>query len=259
MTMTNLLCSVPVLLAVLAPVYGASPAVPSPQPVVRYPASEQLHYNVIWPSGLSLGEASLNVTRTSGAGGQAGAIRSELTINASVPGYQVADKYSSNATSDYCSVSFDKTMRHGTHQKDELLTFDQARNTEVRETLTLAHQPAPVGVDLGRSAAPTAACAKDALTWVSYLRNELAAGRLPQQQSVYFGHAYDISVQYRGAESVQVGGAPVNADRVDVLLHGPASELSLTAYFAQDEARTPVLFRVPLSGGTFSMELAKQQ
>jgi hypothetical protein len=49
----------------------------------------------------------------------------------------------------------------------------------------------------------------------------------------------------------------MQADRVNISLHGPASELSFTVFFAQDAARTPVLFRVPLALGTFSMELAK--
>jgi hypothetical protein len=237
----------PALLAALAPVCGASDAAPS---------SEQLRYNVNWPSGLSLGEASLRFTKTPAAAGQPGRIDGELTIDASIPGFQVADRYSSRATTGYCSVQFDKKLRHGTRQADEVMHFDQQHMTASRETLNASHEPVE-GVDLGKSEASAPACAKDALTYLSFLRNELAEGRLPQQQPVFFGAAYDVRVDFRGTETVKVGDASMQADRVNVSLHGPGSEMSFIVFFAHDAVRTPVLFRVPLALGTFSMELAK--
>ncbi|MGA2183185.1 MAG: DUF3108 domain-containing protein [Bryobacteraceae bacterium] len=235
-----------VLLAALAPVYGVSTAAPPP--------SEQLRYNVNWPSGLSLGEASLHSTKTPAAAGQPGRIEGELTLDASIPGFRVTDRYSSRATTDYCSVRFDKKLRHGSRHADEAMNFDQQHMTASRETLTASHEP---GENLGKSEVSVPACAKDALTWLSFLRNELAQGRLPQQQPVFFGAAYDIRVDFRGTETVKVGDASQQADRVNISLRGPASELSFTVFFARDAARTPVLFRVPLALGTFSMELAK--
>jgi hypothetical protein len=38
---------------------------------------------------------------------------------------------------------------------------------------------------------------------------------------------------------------------------GPKSSFSLETFFARDAARTPLLIRVPLSAGTFSMELVR--
>jgi len=235
----------PVLLAALATVCGAAAAPPS---------SEQLRYNVNWPSGLSLGEASLSVTKTPAAADQPGVIASELTLDASMPGFQVADRYSSRATTDYCSLRFDKKLRHGSRHADEAMNFDQQHMTASRETLTASHEQ---GTDLGRTDLGVPACAKDALTFLAFLRNELAEGRLPQQQPVFFGAAYDVRVDFRGAETVKVGDAYVQADRVNVSVHGPASELSFAVFFARDAGRTPVLFRVPFAMGTFSMELAK--
>lgn len=242
-------CALPVLLAAFAPVYGATPT--------AAPSSEQFHYNVNWPSGLSLGEASLSFTRTPEVAGKPGAVQSELTVDASIPGFQVTDKYTSRATSDFCSIRFDKKLRHGARQADEVLKFDQQNMTVSRETLTPSHDPGPEGVDLGKSQVSAPACAKDALAYLSFLRNELAGGRLPQQQTVFFGAAYDVKVDFRGAEAVKVGDASVQADRVNVSMHGPASDFSFTVFFAKDAARTPVVFRVPLALGTFSMELAK--
>jgi hypothetical protein len=74
---------------------------------------------------------------------------------------------------------------------------------------------------------------------------------------VFFGAAYDVKVDFRGTETIKVGDSSMEADRVSVSLHGPASDLTFTAFFAHDAARTPVLFQVPLAMGTFSMELAK--
>jgi hypothetical protein len=237
---------VPTVFVLLTPLYGAAPA--------AQPSSEQFRYNVNWPSGLGLGEASLSFSKTPAAAEKPGSIHGELTIDASIPGFKVADRYSSRASTDYCSVQFDRKLRHGSRQSDEVLKFDQEHTTVSRETLTASHDP---GDDLGKSEISTPACAKDALTFLSFLRNELAQGRLPQQQPVFFGAAYDVRVDFRGAETVKVGDASMQADRVNVSLHGPASEVSFVVFFAKDPARTPVLFRVPLAMGAFSMELVK--
>jgi hypothetical protein len=238
--------ALPVLFVLLAPVYGAPPAAP--------PSSEQFHYNVNWPSGLSLGEASLSLTRTPAAAGKPGTVQNELTIDAAYSGFKVADQYSSRASSDFCSIRFDRKFRHGSHQSDEVLKFDQDHMSVSRESLTGSHEAAD---DLGKSEVSAPACAKDALAFLSFLRNELAQGRLPQQEPVFFGAAYDVKVDFRGAETVKVGDASMQADRVNVSLKGPASEMSFVVFFAKDPGRTPVLFRVPLALGTFSMELVK--
>jgi hypothetical protein len=47
------------------------------------------------------------------------------------------------------------------------------------------------------------------------------------------------------------------ADRLIVTVKGPASEMSFEIFFARDPARTPVIIRVPLSPGMFSLELAR--
>lgn len=236
----------PALLAALAPVYGATAAAP--------PSSESLRYNVTWPSGLSLGEATLSFSKTPAAADKPGSIQSQFTIDASIPGFQVTDRYSSRATTDYCSVRFDKKLRHGSHQADEAMKFDQEHMTASRETLTASHDSQD---GLGKADISVPACAKDALTYLGFLRNELAAGRLPQEQTVFFGAAYDVRVDFRGAETVKVGDTSMDADRVNISFKGPASDLSFTVFFARDAGRTPVVFRVPLGLGTFSMELAK--
>jgi len=246
-TFLTLLVAVPFGMAATPP--ATVPSAPAA------PAAEQLHYVINWPSGLGLGEASLTFRNAPATAGEPARMEGDLKIDASVPGFQVADHYQSTASANFCSDSFDKVLRHGARHADETLQFNQPRGMVVRESLSAAHQHvlAP-----GIFQMKAAACAKDALTYVAYLRQELAAGRLPEQQTVYFGAPYQVNLNYRGAETVQVSGAPVSADRVDVQVHGPASDVGFTAFFARDAVRTPVLFRVPLQNGTFSMELQKQ-
>jgi hypothetical protein len=49
----------------------------------------------------------------------------------------------------------------------------------------------------------------------------------------------------------------VEADRMVANLKGPASEHTFEMYFARDAARTPVLVKLPLAMGSFSMELVR--
>ena len=244
--MIRLCCALAIATAAFLTLRAAAPA--------AQPASEQFHYNVNWPSGLSLGEASLSFSKIAATDDKPASLHSELTIDAAIPGFRVSDKFSSSASVEYCSTRFDKKLRHGYRKADELLKFDQEHSTVSRETLTESHE---TGDDLGKSDVGTPACAKDGLAFLAFLRHELANGRLPQQQTVFVGAAYDVKLDFRGAEAVKVGESSMQADRVNVSLHGPASSIDLVIFFAKDAGRTPVLFRVPLALGTFSMELIK--
>ena len=72
-----------------------------------------------------------------------------------------------------------------------------------------------------------------------------------------FGAAYNINVQFVGTENIVVSEKRMDADRLNVTLKGPSTDITFEAYFAKDLARTPVMIRVPLSLATFSMELAR--
>jgi len=56
---------------------------------------------------------------------------------------------------------------------------------------------------------------------------------------------------------VKIGDQKTEADRVVSTLKGPASQISFEMFFARDAARTLLVIRVPLSLGTFSLELAR--
>ena len=86
-----------------------------------FPAEEQLTYNINWPTGLSLGEASLHTVRRKTETGIR--IESEFRLDASVPGFQVLDQYRAAAGEDYCSTELSKTYQHGKRHSEETSTF----------------------------------------------------------------------------------------------------------------------------------------
>jgi hypothetical protein len=202
--------------------------------------SGSLDYAINWPSGLSLGQVTLDSAKSNGNWNLS------LTIDASVPGYAVRDEYKSIATPDLCSVEFDKTFAHGQHKNQETLNFNQQDHTVTRETS-----------GGGKSDISVGSCARDPLAFIQFLRQQLAAGTLPPQQPVVYGAAYDVRVEYSGAQTIQLGEQKVEADRIVARIKGPASDLNVEIFFSRDAARTPLLARIPVPLGTFSVELQK--
>lgn len=207
---------------------------------------EQLHYNINWPSGLSLGEAQLRSTREKPTPKSEERYTFEFSLDAGIPGFHVTDRYRSEASKDFCSLSFDKNLVHGKKKTDEKETFDPEKATATRETK-----------DGGKSDLSTPACAKDALDFLYFVRRELAQGRLPPRQQVFFGAAYDVRLEFAGTQMIKLGDNSVEADRLNGSLKGPQSDASFELYFLKDAPRTLALVRVPLEVGTFSMELVK--
>jgi len=201
---------------------------------------EALRYNVNWPSGLSLGEGQLTSSFTDGQWSFA------LSMEAAVPGFALRESVKAFATVDYCSTEVEKNGVRGKRSVEETTTFDQKNFTATRKTNKG-----------GTSELKISACAKDALTYLFFVRRELAAGRLPQVQSVYYGAAYQVRVQYTGVQTIRIAGEPVEADRLVATIKGPASEIAADMFFARDAVRTPLLIQAPLAMGKFSLELAR--
>ena len=208
----------------------------APKPV----KSEALHYNVNWPSGLSLGEAEL--TSSAGDSGLSFMFR----MDASIPGFAVTETANSRATPDYCSVELRKQGMRGKRKLDERTEFDSGAMKAKRTT-----------EGGGTSELSLSLCAKDAVTFINFVRRELAAGRLPAQQKVYYGGAYSVRVTFAGTQRIVVGGEATEADKLTAAIKGPASDLTADLFFAKDATRTPLLVQVPLAMGRFSMELVR--
>jgi hypothetical protein len=211
-------------------------------------SAETLHYSINWPSGLSLGEATLRSDRTAEGTGSATSWDFELSLDASVPGFAIRDQYTSTANPDFCSWQLDKKTARGARMSEERVIFDPNKNTATRETVR--------GTQIaGTSQLSVPLCARDALTLLQFVRRELAQGRLPSQQPAILGSAYQVRLEYLGTTAIRLGSQQVEADRFRTSIKGPASDLTLEMFFMRDAVRTPVMMKIPLSLATFTVEL----
>jgi len=210
--------------------------------------AQSLHYAINWPGGATLGEASLGAQSSSSTtAGTATSWQFNLDVDASIPGFTIRDQYHSKADANLCTIEVDKNYQHGTRKADEKIAVDQASHSATRT---------PQG---GTAAAPftVGSCARDPLTFLQFVRNELAQGRIAAGESLIFGSVYNVGLANTGAEPVRMGAKVVPADRISVSVQGPATALTVEILFAQDAARTPVLVRIPLSMGVFTADLVQ--
>lgn len=225
--------------------FGAAACAPAASGINFH--EETLRYNVNWPSGLSLGEAFTKAVRVKSGGPEGDRWKLEFQIDAAVPGFQVADRLNSLASADgFCSVEYEKDSTHGKRVTKEKTTIDATNGVATRAT--------DKG---GKSDIPVGACVHDGLSFLFFVRNELAQGRIPPPQVILFGAPYQLRLEYGGAKSVPIGGVATDVDRFVASLKGPASQSTFELFFARDAARTPMLIRVPLAMGSFSLELAR--
>ena len=203
---------------------------------------ESLRYAVNWPSGLSLGEATLAAHRSGGGWNL------EMTLEAGIPGFRITDRFHSSTKSDLCSQEFEREFQHGGKKTSERSIFDDGQGVVHRTTLN--------GGGTTDLPIPTR-CAWDALAFVYVARRALAQGAVQPPAQVYFGSTYSVRLEYTGAQTITVAEKPEVTDRIAVKLKGPASNTSFDIFFARDPARTPVSIRVPVSVGTLSLELVR--
>jgi hypothetical protein len=223
------------ILAVCLPLLAEQPAVKT-----SGFESESLRYNVNWPSGLSLGEAQLSANKTAAGWSLA------FQLDAGIPGFGVLDRFQAATSDDFCGLKFEKDFAHGKRKSKETITFDAARATATRQT-----------AGGGKSEVATPSCARDALSFLYHVRRELAQGRIPASQPVFYGAPYQIRLEYTGTQRIRLADSAVEADRMVANLKGPASEHTFEIFFARDTVRTPVLVRVPLAVANFTMELIR--
>jgi uncharacterized protein DUF3108 len=206
-------------------------------------SNETLRYSINWPSGLSLGDATMTANRT---GNQWGF---EATLDAGVPGFTIRDKYRSTVEGDLCSTTLERDISHGGKKVREQTTFDQKKGTARRATVLPENG--------GESSFDIPACARDALAFVYFVRREMGQGRVAPPQKVFFGSAYSVRIEYTGAMTINIGNKPAVTDHVVVSCKGPKSDFSFEVFFARDAARTPLSIRIPVSVGTLSLELVR--
>ncbi|HKE27804.1 MAG TPA: DUF3108 domain-containing protein [Bryobacteraceae bacterium] len=233
---------------VMVPAAVAQNAAKTPAPAAARPlqegfpfTDETLRFSMNWQSGLSLGEATMTAHRSGGGWDF------EVTLNAGVPGFTIADKYSSSTDTGVCSQQLDRQASHGGKRTNERTTFDQREGKARRVTLF------PDGG--GKSTYDVGSCARDALAFAYYARIELGQGRVPPPQQVLFGSPYMVRMEYGGAQNITVDQKSLVSDKLNVSVKGPKSDSSFEIWFARDPARTPLRIRIPAALGTFTLEL----
>jgi hypothetical protein len=208
--------------------------------------NESLRYTMNWQSGLSIGDATL----TAHKGDEGWSF--EATVNAGVPGFAINDKIHSSATQSLCSNMLERDFSHASKKTREKTTFDQKAGSAERVTLL-----PDGGTKPGRSTFDISSCARDALTYLYYARVEMGQGRMVPAQKVYFGSAYNVKIDYTGAQSILVEKKMTVTDHMAVSVRGPKSDFTFEVFFARDAARTPLQVKVPLSMGTFTLDLVR--
>lgn len=211
-------------------------------------SAETLHYTINWQSGLSLGEAVLNATHVQAAEGEGSTTAGwqfDAMLDVSVPGFLIREEYKSTADAQLCATELKKTSTRGQRKNEEEIKFDQAAMTVTRQILN--------GGPKGTQSMPV--CGHDALSYLQFVRQELAQGRLPPQQPVVLGAKYETHLTFVGTETIKLGDKRIEADKVRVSIKGPKADHLIELYFSRDAARTPVLARLPLTLGTFTVEL----
>jgi hypothetical protein len=228
------------------PAVPAQTATKAPAPAIKdgFPfTDEALHYSMNWQSGLSLGDAAMTARHT------AAGWNLDVTLNAGVPGFALDDKYTSVTDAGICSGDLDREMNHAGKRISEKTTFDQKAGTARRATVF------PEGGGQSTYGIPT--CARDALAFAYYARIELGQGRVPPAQQIFFGSPYTVSMEYAGAQNIQMGQRNEVTDHVRISVKGPRSDFHVDVFFARDPARTPLRILVPAAVGDFILELVR--
>lgn len=205
------------------------------------PRKEILRFEIRNASGLELGEIELSAAPANGAD----AWEFVLQAQAAIPQFPVAE-WTRAAATGLCTTESEKKAVRGKRRIDEKTTFDQRTLKATRET-----------AKGGSSELTIPPCARDALTYLYHLRKELALGRLPQVQTVFYGAPYQVTAQFKGTQSVKLGEAQLEAERIIVSIKGPASKADIEMLFERDAVRTPVSVRVPVANGSIVLERAR--
>ncbi|HUA60567.1 MAG TPA: DUF3108 domain-containing protein [Verrucomicrobiae bacterium] len=206
---------------------------------------ETLHYTVSYQSGLPVGEVTFTAHKSDSGW------NFEVSGNVGVPGFSITDRYRSSTSPapDLCSTELDRDTNHGGKVGREKTTFDQKTGSAERTTLV------PDGG--GKTSFIVGTCARDAIAYSYFAREELGQGRVPPAASVYLGSEYSVGVTYTGAQDIVVGKQKSTTDHVNVSVKGPKSDFHFEVFYARDPARTPLQIRVPLSVGTLSLDLVR--
>ncbi len=222
---------------------GSIAALPCWSATQTFP-NENLDYSINWPTGLSLGEAHWKARNIGSV--QAPVWDLDMNFDARIPGFALINSYHAVTTGKTCMDKLYREVEHGSVKTTETEFVDHKNSTVTRKTTSNSG---------GESTFTVPDCVRDALTFVFFTRQELLSGRIPPNQTVLLGSPYDVRLTYLGQQKITSGDRQIDTDRVGCAIKGPTAAINAEIFFARDSVRTPVSIRVPLSMGTFSLEL----
>ena len=200
---------------------------------------EKLTYKLLWPSGVSLGEA---VMESSPSGAET---HFQVTVEISLPQYALRHSSSSAATGEaLCSLRFHQETGEGAKKWwEESVEFNQAAHE--------AHRTR----DGQTTTASIAACAQDPLTFIYYFRSRLAEGKPPDSGTLYRGENFNVRVRAAGTETVAFRGQQRATEKYVATFPSQNQEVTIDLWISTDAERVPVRMRVPSPLAVFTAEL----
>ena len=224
-------CAVALSPGVAAAENRAAPAPASPE-------EESLTYRLLWPSGVTLGEA---VLRSSFSGEE---LHLQLTVEAGLPQYNISHSSSSVATREgICSLRFEAETSEGKKTSAEAIEFDQTAHWAQR---TLENQTTSASIP---------ECARDPLAFLYYFRSQLAAGTTLDSGTFHFGANYSVQIKAAGPETVEAGGRQWSSRKYVVTYRGPNSGKTFELWISTESSRKPVRVQVSYPLAVFSAEI----
>jgi hypothetical protein len=215
-----------------------------PQPIRAenrpWPEGEKLVFEIFWPSGVSMGEATL----------EAKSIKDNLYFSAvaevGLPQGRILYKYSSIASPDLCSREFRQSVERPGKFWEEITKFDADTGK------------ATISRD-GRSREVSAAkCSRDPLALLYYYRAQAAAGKKASSETLFLGAPLSLRIEAKGKEQIKIKQTERRGEHYKVAYPSAAGERSLELWLSDSPAQTPIAVRLPLPLATFSAELRGQ-
>jgi hypothetical protein len=205
-----------------------------------WPEGEKLVFEIFWPSGVSMGEATL----------EAKSIKDNLyfwaVAEVGLPQGRILYKYSSIASSDLCSREYRQSVERPGKFWEEITKFDADAGK------------ATVSRD-GRSREVTAAkCSRDPLALLYYYRAQAGVGKSASSETLFLGAPLSLKIEAKGKEQIKIKQTQRRGDHYIIMYPSASGDRSLELWLSDSPAQTPIAVRLPLPLATFSAELRGQ-
>ncbi len=202
-----------------------------------WPEGEKLVLSLFWPSGVNLGEATIQ-SKTVGDVFQISA-----TVEAVLPQNRITYSFDSEVTADLCSRRFRQAVRRGARNWEEVTVFDSVAGK------------ATVSRDGGKREMAAPKCARDPLAYLYYFRKQVAAGKRPSGDTLFLGGPVSLRIEALAEEKVKISQHGRQGDRYLVTYPGSTGDGFVEIWLERGLRQAPIAVRLPLPLATFSAEL----